>query len=135
MNKYRSKFEERAAQVLKGCPYEPRTIEYEKKETAKYTPDFERTVASSVSGVKFNYTILYECKGRFRDRAEANKYIHIRNSLREMDAYYQLVFIFQNPKVAMPGVRKRKDGTKQTVSEWADRHGFRWCTLDAVITE
>lgn len=65
---------------------------------------------------------LIEVKGRFRDRSEASKYIHFRKSNPE----YNIVFIFANPGLKMPGARPRKDGTKQSHAEWADKNGFIW---------
>lgn len=84
----------------------------------KYTPDF----------VKGN--ILIETKGRFRDSAEARKYKHIREALDDMGK--ALVFVFYKPETPMPHAKKRKDGTKQTHAEWADKNGFLWYTEETV---
>ena len=56
-----------------------------------------------------DHTIYIEAKGRFRDRAEAKKYVDISRCLGETET---LVFIFQNPRTVMPGARRRSDGTK-----------------------
>ena len=70
-------------------------------------------------------TIYIEAKGRFRDRQEARKYVDIAQGLGKHD---ELVFIFYNPKTPMPGARRRKDGTKLSHGEWADKQGFRHFT-------
>lgn len=66
---------------------------------------------------------LVETKGRFRDSAEASKYLHIR---KHLDENTELLIIFENSSTPMPFAKKRKDGTKQTHGEWATRNGFRW---------
>ena len=77
-----------------------------------YTPDF-------VFG-----NVLIETKGRFRDSAEASKYKHVRDALKGTGK--ELVFIFYKASTPMPFAKKRKDGTKQTHGEWAERNGFRY---------
>ena len=70
-------------------------------------------------------------KGRFRDRNEAKKYVDIRDSLNrtvDFDFVHELVFVFQNPRTPMPFARKRADGTKFTMEEWADKNGFTFYT-------
>jgi len=44
--------------------------------------------------------------------------------------FEELVFIFQNPRTPMPGARRRADGTKYTMQEWAEKQGFTWYTLE-----
>ena len=99
--------------ALKELKHEGFTAKYDIiKKDRKYTPDF-------VSGNR-----LLEAKGRFRDRNEAEKYIHIRNS------GYEVCFIFQNPKTPLPWASKRKRcGTKMTHGEWAEKNGFNYCGL------
>lgn len=80
----------------------------------KYTPDF-------VCG-----KTLIESKGRFRESSEARKYKYIRDALRPLGQ--ELVFVFYNPDTPMPHAKKRKDGTKLTHGEWADKNDFRWFT-------
>lgn len=97
-------------------PYEEQSFSYVSRHL--YTPDFE-----SKDG-----KIWVETKGRFRDSREARKYLDIRECLFEGEA--EIVFIFQDPETKMPNARRRKDGTYATMKEWADRHGFRWATID-----
>lgn len=98
---------------LKGWEYHPtERISYVVPST--YEPDFKGKIGSK--------TILVEVKGRFRTREEASKYIHIRQSLDQEKE--ELIFIFQDANKPMPFVKKRKDGTKQTHGEWAQKNGF-----------
>lgn len=114
-NKYRSKFEQEVGRNLPGWKYEPIRIPY--VTSHNYTPDFKR-----------RGKVLIEVKGRFRTSSEAAKYI----AIRECNPKYEIVFIFQNPETPMPGARRRKDGTKHTVSQWADKNQFRWFTLETM---
>lgn len=75
---------------------------------------------------------MIETKGRFRDSAEARKYIDVRAGLPDDT---QLVFVFYNPKTPMPNARKRADGTKMTHGAWAEKNGFVYYTADTVPTE
>lgn len=70
-----------------------------------------------------NKLIYLEAKGRFWDYAEYNKYIWVKKALSDNE---ELVFLFAQPHAAMPATRKRKDGTKFSHAEWADKNGFRW---------
>lgn len=63
-----------------------------------------------------------ETKGRFRDSTEARKYIFIRDFLPENA---ELVFVWEKAGTVFPFAKKRKDGTKATHEEWADKNGFR----------
>ena len=110
--KYDSNFEQTLHQAgLKGCAFHPERIKYTIHR--EYEPDF-------VYG-----KTLIEAKGRFRDRQESSKYIHIRNALPKGTT---LVFVFMNHKTPMPGSKRRKDGTRQSVGEWATKSGFDWYT-------
>lgn len=96
---------------LSACRRNKDKIPYTVPKT--YTPDFTHPNEPNT---------LIEVKGRFRDRGEASKYIHFRKS----NPQYNIVFIFPNPRLKMPGARPRKDGTKQSHAEWADKNGFIW---------
>ncbi len=120
--KFDSKFEEELhLGCLSHCEFHP-------KEKIAYTvprhyhPDF---VWENDKGL----THIIEAKGRFEDTATATKYRHIRDNLPDLS---ELVFLFQTPKLPMPRAKLRKDGTKQTHQEWADRHNFRWFTIDTI---
>lgn len=86
-----------------------------------YTPDFVRQLE--------NKTILLEAKGRFWDNAEYSKYIWIAKALPKN---YELVFLFSNPKAPMPNTKKRKDGTRFSHQEWAEKNNFRWFDEDSL---
>ncbi len=112
VKKYDSHFERTLHEgPLKGCSFHPPMIEYVIHK--KYEPDF-------IKG-----KVLIEAKGRFRDRQESAKYLWLRDALTKG---YELVFVFMNHKASMPGARRRKDGTRQSVGEWATRNNFTWYT-------
>lgn len=117
---FRSWFEHDFAKKFNQLDYETLSIDYVSEH--KYTPDF-----LSGSG-----KYLFELKGRFRSSGEAKKYIDIRRCLPPQ---YEIVFIFMNPDTPMPNAKRRKDGTKATLREWADRHNFKWATIDTVPKE
>lgn len=116
----RSKFEATLKKKLKNCKYEPGVVGYTWE--ANYLPDF---IPINDEG------ILIEAKGRFRDRNEARKYIAVAKSNPDK----KLVFIFMNPKVPMPGARKRADGSRLSHAQWAEKHGFEWYTLRTLPEE
>lgn len=65
---------------------------------------------------------IIEIKGRFRESAEARKYVFVNKVLKDNE---ELVFLFQAPTKPMPFAKVRKDGTKRSHKDWADKHGFR----------
>ena len=81
----------------------------------KYEPDFTKVI----DGVEY----LLEAKGRFWDYNEYNKYIWVRKSLKPNQ---ELVFLFSSPSSPMPQAKRRKDGSKRSHSEWAEKNKFRW---------
>lgn len=86
-----------------------------------YTPDFIRLVDSK--------TILLEAKGRFWNHAEYSKYIWV-NKVLPVDT--ELVFLFANPSAPMPRARRRKDGSRLSHSEWADKNKIKWYSEDTL---
>ena len=110
--KYDSNFEKELHQKgLKACNHHPKRITYTIER--EYEPDFQ-----------YGKTLI-EAKGRFRDRLESSKYLHIRDSLA---TGYRLVFVFMNHKTPMPGSKRRKDGTRLSMGEWATINKFKWYT-------
>ena len=105
--KYRNKFETAVASKLKGWEYESEKVPYVIQRN--YIPDF----------VHDKY--LIECKGYFRV-GDTQKYKAIRDSLDGRE----LVFILYNP-----GTKVRR-GAKMTMSEWCEKEGLRWYTLDTI---
>jgi hypothetical protein len=81
----------------------------------KYEPDFVKKIGSK--------TILLEAKGRFWDHAEYSKYLWVRKALPSTT---ELIFLFQKPYAPMPAAKKRKDGSKRTHAEWAEKNNFKW---------
>lgn len=108
--------------VLSECIFHGKDFEVAYEVPKIYKPDFIR--------VKDGQVLYIESKGRFRDSAEAAKYKYIRRQLAKLG--HEFVFLFYNPKTAMPHAKKRKDGTKQTHGEWADRNGFQWFTEETI---
>jgi hypothetical protein len=106
--KYRNKFESDTADKLtKEWKYEPYHIPYIIKR--RYIPDFVRG------------NVLIECKGYFRV-GDTQKYKAIRDSL----VTQELIFILYNHK------KKIRKGAKMTMSEWCEKEGFKWFTLETM---
>ena len=118
----RSKFEVQLSKLLKDCWYEPKDFIKEYTMSSTYLPDFVP---------KSNPNILIEAKGAFRTRQEAAKYL----AVRECNPDIEIVFVFMNPRTPMPQATKRRDGTKFSMAEWADKNGFRWFTLKTLPKE
>jgi hypothetical protein len=55
-----------------------------------------------------------------------------KSKTKTLSSKEELVFLFQKPKTPMPGSRRRKNGTRYTMEEWAAKQGFRWYTLDTL---
>ena len=78
----------------------------------------------------YNGLVAYvEAKGYFQDATESAKYIWIREVLGPNE---ELVFLFENPDTKLHYLAKRKDGTKMTMREWAEKNKFRWFTVDTL---
>lgn len=82
------------------------------------------------STTKRKSEILVEIKGYFQEASEASKYLWVRKSLKEDQ---ELVFVFERPQTEFHWLKRRKDGTRQTMAEWADKHEFRWFTLESFM--
>jgi hypothetical protein len=109
-SKFRSVFEEHAAEVLKGFEYEPFTIPYTIHRN--YRPDFVHIASNT----------LVECKGFFRE-GDTKKYKSVRDSLEEGQT---LVFVLMNPN------KKIRKGATMTMAQWCDKERLAWYTLDTV---
>lgn len=105
---------------LQQCRFHDKSDKVEYTVSHKYEPDFVHEEGGKI--------YLLELKGRFRDSSEMSKYIWIREVLPENT---ELVFIWEKHNTVTPFAKKRKDGTKQTNEEWADKKGFRnWAAED-----
>ena len=109
-SKFRSTFEEDVSKILQEFNYEPFTIAY--TIARSYRPDFV-----DVSGL-----YLIECKGYFRD-GDTKKYTSIRDSLPEGQ---ELIFVLMQPN------KKIRKGAKMTMSEWCDKEGILWYSLNTL---
>ena len=107
---FRSTFEEDVSKILKGFDYEPFTVPYVIERS--YRPDFVHNASGT----------LVECKGYFRD-GDTKKYTSIRDSL---PTGQQLVFVLMQPN------KKIRKGAKMTMSQWCDKEGILWYTLDTL---
>ena len=107
---FRSTFEEDVSKVLHKFNYEPFTVPY--TIARSYRPDF----------VDPSGNCLVECKGYFRD-GDTKKYTSIRDSL---PAGQELVFVLMQPN------KKIRKGAKMTMSQWCDKEGILWYTLDTL---
>lgn len=117
---YDSKLEQRLHQgPLRSASHHTQKIPY--TISHNYEPDFTLDRETS--------QILIESKGYFMDREDATKYLWIREALPETS---ELVFCFEHPTKAIHFQSTRKDGTKMTHSEWAEKNGFRWFTEESI---
>lgn len=117
---------------LKNWVYHPsEKIEYVSRH--KYEPDFTGKICMEQDcscddsrHCPSSKEVVLEVKGRFRTRQEATKYIFVQEALTAQDGNKEVVFVFQDATKPMPFASKRKDGTKQTHGEWADKNGFKY---------
>ena len=65
--------------------------------------------------------IYVEVKGYFRQDAQRKM-----KSVKEQHPELDIRFLFQRASSTVQGAKVRKDGTKMTCSEWAERNGFTW---------
>lgn len=93
--------------------YEPDKLAYYVER--HYVPDLKIGTTNQVGG------ILVELKGYFRQDAQ-RKMKAVKAQHPDLD----IRFVFQNANATIQGAKKRKDGTKMTCAEWADRNGFVW---------
>ena len=107
---FRSTFEEDVAKILQEFNYEPFTIPY--TISRSYRPDFV-----DASGL-----YLIECKGYFRD-GDTKKYTSIRDSLPKEQ---ELIFVLMQPN------KKIRKGAKMTLSEWCDKEGILWYSINTL---
>ena len=113
--KVRSKLETILAKVLNDTEcswsYEITKIPYMIPESHHtYTVDF--TVGNG---------LLIEGIGYLSDHQERHKYV----LLKEQHPTLDLRFVFDNPN-------KLCGGTKYTHAKWADKYGFKWCSIKDV---
>ena len=105
----RSTLEERVQLNLnaRGIPYvyEPCKLPY--TVTRNYIPDLKIG------------DIYIEVKGYFRQDAQRKM-----RSMKEQHPELDIRFLFQRGNSTVQGAKKRKDGTKMTCAEWAEKHNF-----------
>lgn len=110
--KRRSKLEEKFEGILQDLG-----IDYEYEVTK-----IPYTVPESYHVYTVDWTVLngklIETKGYLSDHAERRKYV----LLKEQHADLDLRFVFDNPN-------KLCGGTKMSHAKWADKYGFKWCSI------
>lgn len=117
---YDSKLEQRLHEgPLNGAQHHSVKVPYNWEHT--YEPDFV-VLADGI-------TTLVECKGYFMDRDDATKYVWVRKSLPED---HRLVFCFESPHKPIHFQSKRKDGSKMTHAEWAEKNDFLWFSENSI---
>lgn len=128
----RKRYSPRKEDIIKGTPYDS-LFEKNLHETTLSECEFHNKENKIEYTVPHTYepdfvwradgkTYLIETKGRFRDSAEARKYLFIREVLNEE---VELVFVWEKAGTAFPFSKRRKDGTRATQDEWATKNGFR----------
>lgn len=111
----------------------------------KPTSETSPTVAHHSDKIKYviehtynpDFTIRYpdgrevfiEAKGYFQDAQEIQKYPAVKECL---ETHQELIFVFEKPTKPIHFRSVRKDGTKMTHAEWAEKQGFRYYSLDNV---
>ena len=108
----RSKLEERFETILQEFGV---TYEYEVTKIAYTIPESHHTY--TVDWTILNGKLI-ETKGYLSDHAERRKYVLLKEQHPELD----LRFVFDNPN-------KLCGGTKMSHAKWADKYGFKWCSI------
>jgi len=105
----RSTLEERVQLNLnaRGIAYEYEPCKLPYTVTRNYIPDLKIG------------DIYIEVKGYFRQDAQRKM-----RSMKEQHPELDIRFLFQRGKSTVQGAKKRKDGTKITCAEWAEKHNF-----------
>lgn len=107
----RSTFESTVVTDLEGrgitYEYEPHALPYVTERT--YIPDL-------LVG-----NIYVELKGYFRSESQRKM-----RRVKEQHPDVDIRFVFQKANSPIQGAKKRKDGSKMTCAEWADKYGFVW---------
>lgn len=107
-SKLEMKFEEILISNQVEYDYEVTVIPYIVPESKhKYTVDWT-----------FGNGVLCETKGYLSDHQERHKYVLLKQQHPTLD----LRFVFDNPN-------KLCGGTKYTHAKWADKYGFKWCSI------
>lgn len=108
----RSKLEERFESILKDfdVPYE-----YEVTKLDYIIPESSHTY--TVDWTILNGKLI-ETKGYLSDHSERRKYVLLKEQHPNLD----LRFVFDNPN-------KLCGGTKMSHAKWAEKYGFRYCSI------
>lgn len=120
MAKLKGTFEERVINKLEKAgvsyQYEPHNLPY--TVTRQYYPDL-------LVG-----DIYIELKGFFRQDAQRKM-----KAVKAQHPDLEIRFLFQRASSPVHGAKKRKDGSKMTCAEWADRYNFIWAEGEQIPEE
>lgn len=129
---YKNEFEYKLSILMPHAVYESKDRILEYQVESKYHPDFV---------FPDNDWLVIEAKGRFMGGStEAAKYVWVKRCNPKIE----IVFLFDDPnQTAYPGCRKRTDGSKLTMGEWASKNGFAFfpakhvpgCFQDGEVTK
>lgn len=113
-------FEQRVMKKLedKGVSYsyEPHPLPY--RVERQYIPD-----------LLINETYI-ELKGFFRQDAQRKM-----KAVKAQHPNLDIRFLFQRGNSPIHAAKKRKDGSKMTCAEWADKYGFLWAEGEEIPEE
>ena len=108
----RSKLEQQFEAMLKEFDVQ---YDYEITKVPYIVPESNHTYTVDWTILK---GLLIETKGYLADSTERKKYVLIKEQHPELD----LRFVFGDPN-------KKCGGMKTTHAQWADKHGFKWCSI------
>ena len=118
--------------ILNQCEYHP-PDRFNYKVPHEYEPDFKLKIG--------NHIFYIESKGIFDSAEDAMKHRYKVEAVESKSHYdpitnkdtlYHFIFLFQRLKTPMPRSKKRKDGSRFTLEEWAIRYGFKHCDKDGI---
>lgn len=116
---FKSKFEADLAKKFDSLgiewEYEPFSIPWQPA-VRKYTPDFRLTLADGTE-------IILESKGFF-DPSARSKMAQVRSQYPDLNI--QFLFMDENKVVTKSSSRRT------TYKEWAEKHGYKVCSLDTL---
>lgn len=122
---YDSKFERQLhTGILAQFKLHPYTEEFIRKTV--YTPDLTLIVK--------DYEYILELKGYIYTSEGCKKIKDYREHINKSKTLTrELILVFQDPNKVFKWKQKRKDGTKMSLCQWADKNKFRWFTYDSIF--
>ena len=112
IKKRRSRLEERFEQIIQNFDID---YDYEITKIPYVVPESNHTYTVDWT---FLNNLLVETKGYLSTHQERHKYVLLKQQHPELD----LRFVFDNPN-------KLCGGTKMTHGKWAEKYGFKYCSI------